>query len=161
MQNLGFMVFASPSVLGTLGPSTDGHVVGLGSPPLLPREWIRGATKNVMELVKERIESYGIIVFKQQHWERIREHVVRDHPSEARRTWTQVRDKCDKFKQHHCKEKTLHYVTGDNAGSQWIWFNTIDEVLLGTNKIDRILGGMDHGGAPSWPPGGGGPAPCA
>ena len=41
---LGTMVLTSPPVLGTLGPSTNGHVVDLGSPPLLAREWTHGAT---------------------------------------------------------------------------------------------------------------------
>jgi hypothetical protein len=39
---LGIMMFASPPVLGTPGPSNDGHIVGLGSPPLLAREWTNG-----------------------------------------------------------------------------------------------------------------------
>jgi hypothetical protein len=61
----------------------NGHVVALGSSPLLAREWTHGATKYIVKLVKECIESYGTMVFKQQHWERIREHVIKDHPSEA------------------------------------------------------------------------------
>ena len=43
------------------------------------------------------------------------------------------------------KKKKLHNVTSDNARSQWIWFNTIDEVLSGTAKTDGLLGGMDNG----------------
>jgi hypothetical protein len=39
----------------------------------------------------------------------------------------------------------LHNVTGDNAGSQCIWFNMIDEVLSGTAKADGVPGGMDNG----------------
>ena len=81
---LGTMVLALPPILGTPGPSNDGNVVGLGSPLLLAREWTHGATKFLVELVKQRIESYGTAVFKQQHWERIREQVTNDHPSEAR-----------------------------------------------------------------------------
>ena len=142
---MGTMVLASPPILGAPGPSNDGHVAGLGSPPLLAREWTHGATKFLVELVKERIESYGTAVFKQQHWERIREQVIKDHPSEARRSWTQVRDKWDKLKRHYHKEKKLHNVTGDNAGSQWIWFNMIDEVLSGTAKAEGVPGGMDNG----------------
>jgi hypothetical protein len=142
---MGSMVLASPPILGTPGSSNDGGVVNLGSPPLLAREWTHGATKYLVELVKERIESYGTTVFKQQHWERIREQVIKDHPNEAWRTWTQVRDKWDKLKHHYHKEKKLHNVTGDNAGSQWIWFNMIDEVLSGTAKADGVPGGMDNG----------------
>ena len=142
---LGTMVLASPPILGAPGPSNDGHVAALGSPPLLPREWTHGATKYLVELVKERIESYGTAVFKKQHWERIWEHVIKDHPSEARRTWTQVRDKWDKLKRHYHKEKKLHNVTGDNAGSQWIWFNMIDEIFSGTAKADGVPGDMNNG----------------
>jgi hypothetical protein len=148
---LGTMVLASPPILGTPGPSNDGHVVGLGSPPLLAREWTHGTTKYLVELVKERIETYGTAGFKQQHWERIREQVIKDHPIEARRSWTQVRDKRDKLKRHYHKEKKLHNVTGDNAGSQWIWFNMIDEVLSGTAKADGVPGGMDNGQPQSQP----------
>ena len=136
---LGTMVLASLLILGTPRPSNDGNVVSLRSPPLLAREWAHEATKYLVELVKEHIESYGTAVFKQQHWERIQEQVIKDHPSEARRTWTQVRDK---LKRH--KEKKLHNVTGDNAGSQWIWFTMIDEVLSGTTKADGMPGGMDN-----------------
>jgi hypothetical protein len=115
---LGSMVLASLPILGTPRSSNDGNIVGLGSPPLLAREWSHGATKYLVELVKERIESYGTTVFKQQHWEKIRKQVIKDHSSSARRTWTQVRDKWDKFKRHYHKEKKLHNVTGDNAGLQ-------------------------------------------
>ena len=83
LEFLGTMVLASPILLGTPRPSNDGHVVGLGSPPFLARKWTHGATKYLVKLVKERIESYGTTVFKQQHWERIREKIVKDHPSEA------------------------------------------------------------------------------
>ena len=60
---LGTMVFASPLVLGTPRPSDNGRVVGLQSPPLLAREWIHEATGYLVELVKERIESYGTTFF--------------------------------------------------------------------------------------------------
>ena len=69
---------------------------------------------------------------------------MKEHPNEAIRTWTQIRDKWNKLKRHHYKEKKLHNVTGDNARSQWIWFNTIDEVLSGTAKTDDLPGGMDN-----------------
>ena len=59
---LGTMVLASPPILGTPGPSNDRNVVGLGSPPLLAREWTHGAMKYLVELVKERIETYGTAV---------------------------------------------------------------------------------------------------
>lgn len=87
------MVLASPPILGVPEPSNDGHVAGLGSPPLLAREWTHGATKYLVKLLKEHIKNYGTAVFKQQQWKRIREHVIKDHPSEARCIWTQVRDK--------------------------------------------------------------------
>jgi hypothetical protein len=82
------MVLASPPILGTPGSSNDGNVVDLGSPPFLAREWTHRGTKYLVELVKERIESYGTTVFKQQHWKRFREEVIKDHPSEAQQTWT-------------------------------------------------------------------------
>ena len=107
---LGTMVLASLQDLQLMST--------LGSPPLLVREWIHEATKYLIELVKERIEDYGTIVFKQQHWERIREQLVRDHLSKVRRAWTQVKDKWDKLKRHYHKEKKLHNVTDDNASSQ-------------------------------------------
>jgi hypothetical protein len=34
---------------------------------------------------------------------------------------------------------------GDNAVSQWIWFNMIDEVLSGTSKADGVPGSIDNG----------------
>ena len=57
----------------------------------------------------------------------------------------QIRDKCDKLKRHYHKEKKLHNVMADNVGSQWIWFNTIDEVFSSTSKVDGVHGGMDTG----------------
>ena len=75
------------------------------------------STKFLIELMKERIESYETTIFKQKHWKRIREQVVRYHPSKARRTWIQVRDKWDKLKRHYHKEKKIHNVTCDNRGS--------------------------------------------
>lgn len=110
------MVLASPPIFGTPASSTDGQIVDLGSPLFSAKEWIHVATKYLIELVKERIESYAIIVFKQQHWESIREHVVRDRPSETKRTWTQVRDKWHKFKRHYYyKEMKMHNIMDDNA----------------------------------------------
>ena len=142
---LGTMIIASPPCLGTPPPSTS-DVAIVGATPSLPsREWTQASTKFLIELVKERIESYGTNVFKQKHWERIREQVIKDHSSKARRTWIQVRDKWDKLKRHYHKEKKIHNVTGDNGGSQWIWFNLIDEVLFGTTKADGVPGGMDNG----------------
>jgi hypothetical protein len=41
---LGTMVLASSPVLGTLGPLNDRYVVDLGSPRLLAKQWIHGAT---------------------------------------------------------------------------------------------------------------------
>ena len=58
------MVLASPLILGA---SNDGHVAGIRSPPLLAREWIPEAIKYLIELVKDRIESYDTEIFKNQH----------------------------------------------------------------------------------------------
>ena len=58
------MLIASPPILGAPGLSNDGHVAGLELLPLLAREWTHGATKYLVELVKECIESYGTAVFK-------------------------------------------------------------------------------------------------
>ena len=144
MDYLGKMILASPPILGTPSLPNNDEISGLGSSSLPAREWTHGATKFLIELVKERIESFGTTVFKQQNWERIREQILKEHPNEGRRTWTQIRDKWDKLKRHYHKESKLHNVTGDNVGSQWIWFNTIDEVLSGTAKADGVLGGMDN-----------------
>ena len=142
---MGTTIIASPPRLGTPPPSTS-DVAIVGATPSLPsREWTQASTKFLIELVKEIIKSYATNVFKQKHWERIREQVIKDHPSEARRTWIQVRDKWDKLKRYYHKEKKVHNVTGDNGGSQWIWFNLIDEILSGTAKADGIPGGMDNG----------------
>jgi hypothetical protein len=67
LRFLRTMVLASPPVLGTPRPSNDGHVMGLESSPFLTREWTHGATKYLVELVKEHIESYGTTIVKQQH----------------------------------------------------------------------------------------------
>lgn len=56
-------------------------------------------------------------LIEQQNWERIREHVVRDHPSEACKIWTQIRDKWNKLKQYCYKEMKIHNVMSDNAES--------------------------------------------
>ena len=142
---MGKIVFASPPILGTPSLPINDEISGLGSSSLSAREWTHSATKFLIELVKERIESYGTTVFKQQNWERIRDQVLKEHPNEARRTWTQIRDKWDKLERHYHKEKKLHNVTGDNAGCQWIWFKTIDEVLSDIAKADGVPGGMDNG----------------
>ena len=84
-------------------------------PSLATKDWTYVAIEYLIESVKERIERYDIIIFKQQHWEMIKEHVVRDHPSETRKFWTQVMDKRDNFKWHYHKEKKIHNVSGDNA----------------------------------------------
>ena len=87
---LGTMIIASPPHLSTPPPSTS-DVAIVGATSFLPsREWTQASTKSLIELVKERIESYGTNIFKQKHWKRIREQVVKDHPTEARRTWIQV-----------------------------------------------------------------------
>ena len=145
MSYLGNLVLAFPPTLGIPPLPTDNEVTGLGSSPLPVREWTHSATKFLIELVKERIESFSTTVFKQQNWERIREQILKDYPNEARRTWTQIRDKWDKLKRHYHKEHKLHNVTGDNEGSQWIWFNTIDEMLSSTAKADGVPGGLDNG----------------
>lgn len=94
--------------------------------------------------MKEKIESYGTSVFKQQNWERIREHVVRDHPSEASKFWNQIYNKWEKLKQHHYKEMNIHNVMSDNAELWKIWFNIIDEVFWDTTKVDGVHGSMDN-----------------
>ena len=77
------MVFASPPIMCIPKPLNNGHVAGLGSQSLLTRKWIHEATKYLVELAMEHIENYGTAIFKQQHWERIREQVTTDHPSVA------------------------------------------------------------------------------
>ena len=82
---LGTMIIASPPRLGTPPPSIS-DVAIVGATLSLPsREWTQVSTKFLIELVKERIESYETNIFKQKHWERIREQVIKDHPSKARR----------------------------------------------------------------------------
>ena len=76
--------------------------------------------------------------------ERIRKQILKGSPNENRRIWTQIIDKWDKLKRHYYKEKKLHNITGDNGGSQWIWFNTIDKVFSDTAKADDVPGGMDN-----------------
>lgn len=58
----------------------------------------------------------------------------------------QVRDKLDKLKRHSSKDYKLYNVTGNNVGSQWIWFNMIDKVLSDTTKTDRVHGSIDNSG---------------
>ena len=84
------MIIASPPRLDTPPPSTSDVAIVGASPSLPSREWTQASTKSLIELVKKRIESYGTNVFKQKYWERIREQVVKDHPTKARRTWIQV-----------------------------------------------------------------------
>ena len=69
---------------------------------------------------------------------------MKEYPNEARRTWTQIRDKWDKLKRHYHKEKKLHNVTCDNGGSQWVEFNTNDEVFFSIAKADGVPGGMNN-----------------
>ena len=64
MGYLGKIVLASPPILGTPSLHTDDEISGLGSSSLSAREWTHGATKFLIELVKERIESFGTTVFK-------------------------------------------------------------------------------------------------
>ena len=120
MGYLGNIVFASPPILGTPSLPTDSKITVLGSSPLPAREWTHGATKFLIELVKEMNESFGTTLFKQQNWERIREQILKEYPNEARRTWIQITDKLNKLKRHYHKKKKLHNVTCDNIGSQWI-----------------------------------------
>ena len=89
---LGTMIIASPPRLNTPPPSTSDVAIVRATPPLPSREWTQASTKFLINLVKERIESYEVSTnaFKQKHWERIREQVIKDHPSEVRRTWIQV-----------------------------------------------------------------------
>ena len=57
------MIFASPPILGTPTPSTNGQIMGLWSPPLLEMQYIHVAIKYLTKLMKERIESYGTFFF--------------------------------------------------------------------------------------------------
>ena len=74
---LGKIVFALPPILGTPSLPTDNKITGLGSLSLPAREWTHGATKFLIELVKDKIESFGTIMFKQQNWEKIREKILK------------------------------------------------------------------------------------
>jgi hypothetical protein len=56
--------------------SRDAREVG-EAPPLVSREWIEGATKYLLELVKEKIETYGSSLFQQKHWMRIGEQLMK------------------------------------------------------------------------------------
>ena len=88
-EGLGFlrtMIIASPPYLGTPPPSTSDVAIVEATPSLPSREWTQASTKFLIELVNERIESYETNVFKEKHGERIREQIIKDHPSEARRT---------------------------------------------------------------------------
>jgi hypothetical protein len=77
-QGLGFlrsMFIASPPGLGAppLGfgtpplpvpsPNRDAREVG-EAPPLVSREWTQGTTRCLLELVKEKIETYGFSLFQ-------------------------------------------------------------------------------------------------
>ena len=118
MDYLGNLILTSPPILGTPSLLTDSEIMGLGSSSLPAREWTHDATKFLIELVKERIECFGTMVFKQQNWEKIRKQILKEYLNEAKRTLTQIRDKWDKLKRHYHKEKKLHNVTCDNGGSQ-------------------------------------------
>lgn len=59
----------------------------LGSSCLSIIEWNYVATKFLIELVKDMIESFDKAVFKQQNWKNIREQILKEHQSEAIRTW--------------------------------------------------------------------------
>ena len=87
---LGTMIIAYPLHLDTPPPSTSDVAIVGATPPFPSREWIQASTKFLIELVKERIESYGTNVFKQKHCKRIRKQIIKDHPSKARRTWIQI-----------------------------------------------------------------------
>jgi hypothetical protein len=111
MGYLGKIVLASPPILGTPSLLTNDEISGLGFSSLSARECTHGATKFFIELVKERIESFSTMVFKQQNRERIKEQILKEHPNEAGRTWTQIKDKLDKLKRHYHKEKKFHNIT--------------------------------------------------
>lgn len=67
MGYLEKIVLTSTPILGTPSLPTDSEIIGLGSSFLPAREWTDGATKFLIKLVKEMIESFGIMVFKQQN----------------------------------------------------------------------------------------------
>ena len=126
-QGLGFlrnMLIASPPGLGAPSPPVPSPNRDAREaeevPPLVSRQWTQGATRCFLKLVKENIETYGSSLFQQKHWVRIREQLVKDHPSEEKRTWLQVRDKWDKLKRHYFKEKKVYNLIGDNGGFQWV-----------------------------------------
>ena len=77
------MIDASPPNLGTLALTSYVTIVK-ATPPLVSKEWTQVATKYLIQLVKERIESYKITIYKQKYWKRIREQVVKDHSSETK-----------------------------------------------------------------------------
>ena len=106
------MVLASPLVSNTPAPSTDGQIVSLGSLTFLAREWTSIAIKYLIELVKETIENYGITFLSNNIGKGIKEQVVRDRPSETRRTWTQIRT----IKEHYHKEKKNGNMSQDCNG---------------------------------------------
>lgn len=82
----GTIVLASPPILSTLRPTNDEHVMDVRSPPLIAKKWTHKTIKYLVKLIKERTESYDIVVFKSHHKKWIREHVIKHHPSVVRQT---------------------------------------------------------------------------
>jgi hypothetical protein len=48
-----------------------------------------------------------------------------------------------KLRKQYYKEKKLQNVSGDNAGSSWIWYGAMDAMLSETAKANGVPGAID------------------
>jgi hypothetical protein len=67
------------------------------------------------------------------------------YPSEAFREAKHVKDKWEKLRKQYYKEKKLHNVSGDIAGSSCVWYGAMDAMLSETAKANRVPGAIDQG----------------
>jgi hypothetical protein len=85
----------------------------------------------------------GYASFRPKDWERFREKIVMSYPSEAFREANHIKNKWKKLRKQYYKEKKLHNVSRDNAGSSWVWYDAMDAMLSETAKANGVPGAID------------------
>jgi hypothetical protein len=105
--------------------------------------WNDDAINNILDLYQEewiRIDKGNL---KPKHWTHIRTEHHRQMPLVVRRKEEHIKGKIEKLKAEWRVQKNSPEEATCGKGSSWYWFERMSEILTGSTKGERVLGGVD------------------
>ena len=127
------------------------------SPPPLPRQapvvvqerhWSNEVVRFLLEQYKEHVEAHNTITMRSYQWARVHKLLITQFPQESGRKIKSLSDKWEKLRSTYSKIKKLRNQTGAGVwddGTEFPWYDQLDEILNLTAKVNGVLGAMDQG----------------